>query len=285
MLCEGLSYRFSDAIVRRPGITVTNGLRSVDHGDPDAEVFRSEHEAYVTALGSAGLSVHVLSALDQFPDSVFIEDNALCLPEGIIELRPGARSRTGEAPLTARALEALGHDLHQLPPGALVDGGDVLVTDRLVLVGISGRTNRAGFKALKDLLETWGYAVREVPTPNGVLHLKSDCCVLDSETILATFRLAGEPCFRPFRVLIVPSGEEPCTNSLRINGKVLVPQGYPATRRMLARAGYKVEAVQLSQAALLDGGLSCLSLRLWGPGPEWSAGAGRAPASASRWAR
>jgi hypothetical protein len=98
--------------------------------------------------------------------------------------------------------------------------------------------------------------------------LKSDCSVLDSETILATSRLSAEECFRPFRVLTVPSGEEAAANSIRVNGKVLVPRGYPATAELLTGAGYTVALLPTSQPALLDGGLSCMSLRLTQPGPK-----------------
>jgi len=259
---EGLSYRFTDAVARRPASCVTDGLRSVDRGAPDFTRFEAEHAHYVTALRGAGLEVTVLPPLQDFPDAVFIEDTALCLPEVSVILRPGAPTRTGEAEATADALLAIGRRIDRLDPDGFVDGGDILVTDRTILVGLSARTDEAGFRALSKVLDSWGYAAQAVRTPSAVLHLKSDCCVLDSETILATSRLSSAACFRSFRVLTVPRGEEAAANSVRLNDKVLVPDGYPATADLLASAGYIVEAVAASQAALLDGGLSCMSLRL-----------------------
>ena len=46
----------------------------------------------VTALAcaKAGATVILLDALDAYPDSVFVEDTALCLPEGAVVMRPGA---------------------------------------------------------------------------------------------------------------------------------------------------------------------------------------------------
>jgi len=258
---KGLSYRFSEAIVRRPGDSVVNGLRAVDRGQPDAGLFRAEHGAYIDALERAGLSVTVLPALEAFPDAVFIEDAALCLPEGSVILRPGVASRTGEAEVTFTALSTLGHRVQSIANGGFVDGGDILVTDSVILVGLSERTNRAGFDALKQVLSDWGYEVRDVHTPTGVLHFKSDCSLLDSQTILATSRLAKAECFKPLRVLTVPPGEEAAANSIRVNDTVLVPEGYPATADLIASADYAVEMVPVSQAALLDGGLSCMSLR------------------------
>lgn len=261
VLREGFSYRFTDAVVRQPGLSVANGLRAVDRGQPDIKRFTAEHNAYVKVLERAGLKVEVLPPLEAFPDSVFVEDAALCLPGGTVILRPGAPSRAGEAEAIATALTGLGHEIHHLGPEGCVDGGDILVTDTAILVGLSARTDQAGFAALKNILDGWGYPVQAVRTPDHVLHFKSDCCLLDSESILATSRLSGAECFAPFRVLTVPSGEEAAANSIRINDKVLVPAGYPATAELISRAGYAVEVVRADQAALLDGGLSCMSLR------------------------
>lgn len=259
---EGFSYRFSRAIVREPGAGVSRGLRAVDRGAPELQIFRAEHRAYVRALERAGLKVEVLGALEAYPDSVFIEDDALCLAESIVLLRPGAASRTEEARLLGGTLVDLGLEVIPCEASGYIDGGDVLATDAEFLVGLSGRTDRGGFAWLKSTLEFRGYRVRDVATPNGVLHFKSDCCVLDGETILATHRLASAECFASYRVVTVPRGEEAAANSLRINDTVFVPAGYPATAQLLRSEGYAVGTLAVSQASLLDGGLSCMSLRL-----------------------
>jgi dimethylargininase len=240
---------------------VINGLRTVERGLPDIGMFRDEHKAYIRALERAGLTVTMLNPLEAFPDSVFIEDTALCLPQGDIILRPGAPSRTDEAEATATALSSFNRQTRHIAKAGYVDGGDILVTDSMILIGLSHRTDMAGAEALKGVLSNWGYHVLTVHTPENVLHLKSDCCVLDSETVLATSRLSGAECFNSFRVLTVPRGEEAAANSIRINDRVLVSAGFPATADLIAHENYEVELVPTSQAALLDGGLSCLSLR------------------------
>jgi dimethylargininase len=62
-------------------------------------------------------------------------------------------------------------------------------------------------------------------------------------------------------VLTVPQGEEAAANSIRVNDTVLIPAGFPATADLLTRSNFTVVEVPASQAALLDGGLSCMSLR------------------------
>ena len=257
----GLSWRFGRAIVRLPGRSVVDGLRDVDRGQPDLAVYREEHAAYVRALEEAGVAVETLPALEAFPDSVFVEDTALCLPEGIVVLRPGAPSRRGEADAMAMDCKRLGHRVQRLRDSGRIDGGDILVTDREILVGESDRTDRNGFEALAEIVGAWGYSIRLVRTPAQVLHFKSDCAVLGPDAILATYRLSGEPCFGSCQVLEVPRGEEAAANCIRVNDTVLVPGGYPRTAEMLHAAGFCVKTVPATQAALLDGGLSCQSLR------------------------
>lgn len=50
-------------------------------------------------------------------------------------------------------------------------------------------------------------------------------------------------------------------NSLWINGKVIVPQGYPLAAKAIKETGYDIIELDVSEFQKMDGGLSCLSLR------------------------
>jgi len=253
-------YEFNAALVRRPATTVTAGLRAHDRGDPSYQGICDEHEAYVQALRAAGLQVHVLPALEAFPDSLFVEDPALVFHEGAIVLRPGAATRSGEAAVLAPTLASHFERVLQLPVGH-VDGGDVLVLPDEVLIGLSARTTREGAEALLECLAALGKRGAIAQTPADVLHLKSDCALLDEETILATARLSRSGIFRAFREVIVPAGEEAGANALRVNDQVLVGSSYPRTLDLLAGAGFDPVALSTSEVAKIDAGLSCMSLR------------------------
>ena len=260
------SYTFTHAIARLPGTTIVDGLRAVDSGAPNLSRFRQHHGDYVDALWSTGAVVEVLQPLEEFPDSVFVEDAALCLPEGAVLMRPGASSRLGEARTVAPHLAKHYEEIHTIEEPGFIEGGDILTTEKEILVGQSARTNRDGIEALRNIVARWGYTVRDVSTPDGVLHFKSDCSLLDEETILATPRLGASGCFEGYRVIHTPEDEDACANSVRFNDLVLVPAGFPKTAERLASSGYKVRPVANTEAAKLDGGMSCLSLRFSPPG-------------------
>ena len=180
------SYTFTHAITRAPGASVTQGLREADNGAPDLGRFQAHHAAYVAALRAAGAEMTKLPALDEFPDGVFVEDTALTLPEGAVILRPGAPSRRGEAAAMAPVLAGFYGEVAAIQGPGFIEGGDILTTGREILVGRSARTDATGIAELTRLVAAWGYRVRELQTPPGVLHFKTDCSLLDEETILAT---------------------------------------------------------------------------------------------------
>ena len=254
-------FDFNRAIVREPGGSVVRGIRS----DPDAVVdydgILREHVAYVTALRAAGLNVEVLPALEQYPDSVFVEDPAFVLPEGAILLRPGARTRLGESEELRSVLKRHFEHAPELQGDEFADGGDILVTPAMVLIGTSARTSREGANALAAKLNRLGRKARIVETPDGVLHFKTAVSLLEEDVVLATARVADSGVFAGFRILVVPPDEATAANALRINDTVLVGACFPRTADLVAREGFQVETLPVTEIGKLNAGLSCMSLR------------------------
>lgn len=253
-------YDFTNVIVRAPSRSVVDGLRAEDRGSPTYEGVKAEHDAYVGAMRDAGVEVTSLPPLESFPDSIFVEDPALVFTEGAILLRPGAATRVKEVEEIAPVLREMFDTVFDLPAG-YADGGDVLATGESVMIGLSARTDRAGAEALQMCLEKLGRRSEIVATPEGVLHFKTDCSLLDDETILCTNRLARSGVFRKFRQMIIPEGEEPAANALRVNDVVMVGSDFPRTIEMLDRAGYTVVPLKTTEIGKVDAGLSCMSLR------------------------
>jgi dimethylargininase len=257
-----VSTHFTHAITRRPAPSITAGLRAVDTGTPDLARMQAHHAAYIATLRATGATVVELPPLDAFPDSVFVEDTALCLPQGAVIMRPGAPTRLGEAAEMAPHLKALYREVVAITgPESFIEGGDILVTEAEILVGRSARTNAAGIAELTRLVEPWGHTVREVHTPPGVLHFKTDCSLLDAQTILSTRRLSASGCFTGYTVIDVPEGKEAAANTIRFNDLVLMPAGFPKTHDAITAAGFTLREIGNSECAKLDGGMSCLSLR------------------------
>jgi dimethylargininase len=257
-------HDFSHAILRTPGRSVIDGLRAQDGPNPDYEALLAEHRAYAEALAKAGVTVEVLEPLEQFPDSVFVEDPALVFGEGAILLNPGAATRNAETGALRPTLERHFGKVLELETG-FADGGDVLVTPERVMIGLSARTDLIGATSLAAVLQTLGRAATVVTPPEGALHLKTIASLIDEETILTTRSGADSGLFAAFRQIVVDRDEEPAANALRVNETLLLSDGFPRIAERLDRAGYAIRLLRTEHVSRIDAGLSCMSLR-------WAAG-------------
>lgn len=250
------------ALLRRPAPTVADGLTTVDEGRPDVAHTLEQFEAYVAALRNAGVDVTVLDPLPAYPDAHFVEDVAVVTPEVIVRTRPGAPARRGEIEAIDTALRRFGSVVAIEAPGTL-DGGDVLIVGDRVFVGLSERTNDAGARQLRAIVEPQGFSCVTVPVGAG-LHLKSSVNAVSDDTLVLTREFADEPAFAEFGRLVVPDVEAYAANVLRVNDRVLVPDGCPSVAGLLRRRGLQLVELAMSEFRKMDGGLTCLSVRFGG---------------------
>jgi dimethylargininase len=258
-------HDFTHAILRTPGRSVTGGLRAHDGPGPDYEAVLAEHAEYAAALRDAGATVEVLAPLEDFPDSMFVEDPALVFGEGAILLNPGADSRRGEVERIAPALEGRFPRVIRLAAG-FADGGDVLVTPDNVMIGLSARTDAVGARTLAEALARLGRSAEIVDPPREALHLKTIATLIDEETILTTRAGEASGLFAQFRIIVLDDGEAAAANALRINATLLLSAGFPRIAERLDHEGYRLALVDTTHVARIDAGLSCMSLR-WKESP------------------
>ena len=254
---------FTHAIARAPSARFANGLTTAGLGPPDVSLAVRQHEAYVSALAACGVAVTVLPPVPGFPDAVFVEDTAVITARAAIIANPGAPTRNGEALLMRAELAARFSHLETIRPPGTLDGGDVLQVGDCFFVGVSARTNANGARQFIDAVTALGYRAVAVPL-TAMLHLKTGVAWLGDDVLLVTGELADHDAFAGFDRIMVPDVEAYAANSLRINGTVLMPEGFPRTAAAAARRGYPVHTLDMSEFRKMDGGLSCLSLRFCG---------------------
>jgi len=189
---------------------------------------------------------------------VFIEDTAMVLDELAIIARPGAESRRAETTAVAETLRAFRSLLYIEPPGTL-DGGDVLRLGQTVYVGVSSRSNQAGFEQVRRVLTPYGYAVKAVEV-SGCLHLKSAVTSVGENTLLVNRAWVDADAFGDVALIDVDPSEPFGGNALLVNETVIYPSGYPRTRRKLQAHGIRIQTVDVSELGKAEGGVTCCSL-------------------------
>jgi len=258
---DEISVRPRHALVRPPGRSFARALTGqVPRPEIDVALAQAQHAAYVEALRTCGVEVTVLPPDERFPDGCFVQDLAVLYEDVAVICRPGAPSRRGEEAAVEEALAPHKRLVRIQPPGTL-EGGDVLRVGRRVFVGLSARTNQAGFAQLRDALEPLGATVLPIPV-EGDLHLMTGCAYLGRGMLLAAGHRAGRPEFLGLDVIFVPPEEAYAANCLAIGGWAILPEGYPRVRAALEERGFRVLTVPMSEFRKADGGVTCLSL-LW----------------------
>ena len=254
-----MSINFKNAIVRLPSESIINAISSKGLS-PDFLKAKKQHQAYTDTLKETGLDVKILKPLKYLPDSLFVEDPALIYNKICIILKPGVVTRLEEASNLKIEISELFDQVFTIEHGN-VEGGDILRIKNHFIIGISSRTDEVGAKNLSKIIKKIGGTSEIAVTPENILHFKSECSLLDEETILATENLIETGFFdKKYQIVKVPKGEETGANCLRINEQLLIPKGYTRLLDILSK-DYKIRVLDVTEMEKVDAGLSCLSLR------------------------
>ncbi|SIT74747.1 dimethylarginine dimethylaminohydrolase family protein [Edaphobacillus lindanitolerans] len=252
--------QFKNVIVKAPAESYVTGLTTSDLGKPDFEKVVEQHKAYVEALKSCGVQATELPADEQYPDSVFVEDPAVLTPEFAVIANPGAESRNGEKEAIEQALRPFYEKFYHIESPGYLDGGDVLQADNRFYIGLSERTNEEGARQLKEILEHEGYTAEILPLEK-FFHLKTGIAYLGDNKLVVAGEFIGHPAFEDYEQIVISDEDEYSANCIRVNDFVIIPAGYPETKRKIEEAGFRTIELDMSEVQKQDGGLSCLSLR------------------------
>jgi len=251
---------FRNAIVRIPSFSIKDGLTSSNLGKPDYKMALEQHSEYITALKQLGLKVNILPENDKFPDSTFIEDVALCTRSFAVITNPGADSRRGEIYGMRQVLEEYYHEIEYIRFPGTIEAGDIMMVGDHFFIGVSGRTNDEGADQMIRILTNHGFSGSKVRL-NEMLHLKSGVSYLENNIMLVCGEFIDNKAFKEYERIVVDEDECYAANSIWINGKVLVPKGFPNTLKKIEMAGFETIILDVLEFRKVDGGLSCLSLR------------------------
>ncbi len=250
-----MNLRHTHAIVCAPGRSYPDALTRLSPVPPvDLSRAREQHAAYIAALRDCGLNIIPLPPDDEHPDAVFVQDPVIVMGGQAIAARSAMPSRQGEAG-TLLAILRPHMPIVELEPPATLDGGDVLITDDRVFVGLSTRTNREACEQLSTLTS---WPVEGVPLPNGLLHLLSGCTYLSANRLLVIESLVAA--FPDFEQVVVPDQEAYAANALVVDTHAIIPRGHPHTAILVEENGFVVHIVPVSEFEKRDGGVTCLSL-------------------------
>lgn len=253
-------------LVRLPANTLDQGLRIDDRGDVDVPRAKAQHAAYCEELKLLGYSIDVtLPPDDRYPDSVFVEDPALIVEDTLIVTRLKRLERRGEELAMEAALKPFyGNAEYILDPG-FVEGGDVLVTDGYLYIGISNRTDWNGAEQLARIVHNnHEYDSVFISIPDDHLHLKGEVSYhrVNGGIITVSERLAPDFKGAKEKLVVIPVREPKQrfgANCISKGNNILIHGGCVAARKILEAKGFSVREVLLDEYDKIDGAMTCMS--------------------------
>ena len=224
----------------------------------DFERALTQHRQYEEVLGELGCRLVRLPAEPELPDSVFVEDAAIVLDELAVITRPGAESRRAETASIADALKQYRQLAYIGSPGTL-DGGDVLHVGKTLYAGLSSRSDSRAVEQLRRIVAAFGYTVIDVHL-HECLHLKTAVTEVADGTLLINRSWVDADAFGSMHFIDVDPSEPFGANAVRIGSALVYPTAFPKTRVRLETHGMDLRAVDASELAKAEGGVTCCSL-------------------------
>ena len=244
------------AIVRPPGRSYCDCISShPEHGLLDLNLAREQHRSYMNTLSELGLDVIELTPCDDLPDACFVEDTVVVHRNKALMARPNPISRRGEIESVEEVLKDY-FDIYRVDEPATLEGGDVIHLKNRLVSGVTQRTSIEGVQKMRDELAVEVDIVEDA----SIVHLKSYVTHLENNKMVGIGRYSKHPSFEEIDFLIIPDNEVYASNTLTINGTVLIPHGYSETADILKRSDFDVIQMHTSEFARCEGALTCLSI-------------------------
>jgi len=266
--------RITHALFCEPAHTLVQGLSMKDRGEVNVVLAKKQHgELRCQHALWLGHTLLIMSASEQFPDSVFPEDQGIILQKGnkhlLVIARLAHKSRQGEEKILNQYLiPRYFSDRFCVKAPGFLEGGDVLVTDDHLYIGISKRTNEVGADQLARIAKNlFGYETTFISVPQEWLHLKSGVSyhhgwkgqrpvIIVAEQIVQYFTVLN------YHLVVIPAEEHyRCygPNCVSEERRILIHKGATTTKRLLERLDFYPREIDLSEFWKIDGAMTCLS--------------------------
>lgn len=278
---QDMSGKLRRVLMRRPGPSLVSADPAKWHYGPtfDGRKAIGQYAHFARMVADTGTEILWLEDdNDGLADAMFTHDPSLMSDHGAIVLRMGKPLRTGEPALHEAAYRKAGIPiLGRIETPGTVEGGDCVWVDKKTLaVGRGVRSNQHGIEQLDAMLSPHGIAVLGFDLPlwqgeEACLHLMSvispladDLALVHAPLLPAAFYFLLKE--KGIRLVVAPESEFAASNGLNLNvlptspGKVIMVEGFPATRSAMEAAGCEVQTFAADALCIAcEGGPTCLT--------------------------
>jgi N-dimethylarginine dimethylaminohydrolase len=233
----------------------------------DKTIAVNQHEGFVRTLKDEGVNVIQLRPDENLNEQVFTRDIGFTVDRYLFVSNMEKDLRKPETERLKQWLRDQEIPYQQLT-AAPIEGGDVIVDEQTLWIGISDRTNKDAAKELQEKLPD--FEVNQIPIREDVLHLDCTFNLLNSETALIykdgiRDKQVLQKLENRYELIEVTKEEQfqMGTNVLSIGGHKVI--SLPENSRInttLKEKGFHVIEVPFSEIIKSGGSFRCCSLPL-----------------------
>jgi N-dimethylarginine dimethylaminohydrolase len=223
-----------------------------------------QHGEFVKTLKDHGVEVILLPYHKKYPEQVFTRDIGFTLGQTIFVAKMATDIRAGEEDVLKQWLEDEEISYFNLAE-ELIEGGDVIIDQETIYVGLSNRTDLKAAEQLQRLLNQ--FTIIPIPFKEKYLHLDCVFNVISPEVALIYPNALTQEDIDLFSSrydLIEVSEEEQfqlCTNVLNIGNKQIL--SLPVNKNVntqLRNRGFEVIEVDITEIIKSGGSFRCCTL-------------------------
>lgn len=230
---------------------------------PNATQVALEHAEIVRLLTERGIVCQIISPEPTLPYQFNIRDAAIVVDQTIYLARMLKPIRQEEPEVIRKHLSDANVQTVRLGDG-MIEGGDVVVLPKRILVGLSERTNKAGAESLSSHLSKYRQ-VEMVPLAPGVLHLDValSCPTPSISIVYRPAFVSGLPqCLQHGNIIDVTDDEylNQAVNLLPLGeNTVLIDQRQQRLIDQLLKYGLECLPCCVDHISRIGGGLRCMT--------------------------
>jgi dimethylargininase len=219
---------------------------------------------FKNTLLEAEVPIVSIPELKNHPNSIFVRDTAAITKDGFIRLRMGLETRRGEEEWMGKFLKSLDiTEIGRVEPPGTAEGGDIIIGEKTVFIGISSRTNKAGAEQTARILQSHGYKTRIAKFKGPFLHIGGGMSLIGKNMILHCKNSFPEGFFDGFKEIKVECNDFIGGNVIAISEKkVIASESNRKVIDVLHSIGITAYTVNISEFVKGNGGPSCMILPL-----------------------
>lgn len=232
----------------------------------DVEVAIEQHNDFVRVLRKNDVEVIELPPQPKLNEQVFTRDIGFAIDEHLFLASMGSDIRKDEIKIVDDVLKSKGYQYTDLVVNS-IEGGDVIVDHKKVLVGLTNRTTKKAAEELQERLPN--HEIITVPLIERVLHLDCAFNIVGPNTAIAfPGAFTGEELSileNHYDVIEISKDEEfrLATNVLNVGNKKIISM--PQNERVnaeLEKRGFQIIEVDFSEIIKSGGSFRCCSFPL-----------------------